>query len=306
MATDATGTPTSPDGIPTYNTSVDAPSGLGANAIVAAIQTALVNRILKPLGILTGEFPVYNGTTFDRSTTTRPSASSLGTGTPDATKFLRGDGAWTVPTVAGSLVGVQVLAGSGTYTPTAGTTRVWVECVGGAGAGGGCPAVAGAYAGGGGGAGAYAASLLTSGFSGAAYSVGAGGTGTTGAGGNGGDTTWGTTVIVAKGGTGAAVAVASTDAAGGAGGLASGCTGQLKIDGQDGDRSTLAGGSKGGGSGGDSMKGFGARMFNIANANGLAGKGFGGGGSGVLDASSGVARTGGNGSAGTIIVWEFA
>jgi hypothetical protein len=44
MATDATGTPTSPDSIPTYNTSVDAPSGLGFNAAMTAIQTALSAR----------------------------------------------------------------------------------------------------------------------------------------------------------------------------------------------------------------------------------------------------------------------
>lgn len=45
MATDATGTVTSPDSIPTYNTAVDAPSGNGFNAAMAAIQTALSNRL---------------------------------------------------------------------------------------------------------------------------------------------------------------------------------------------------------------------------------------------------------------------
>jgi hypothetical protein len=59
MATDATGTPTSPDNIPTYNVSADAPSGLGFNAAMAAIQTALSARVDKPAGIATGEVPLH-------------------------------------------------------------------------------------------------------------------------------------------------------------------------------------------------------------------------------------------------------
>lgn len=45
MATDATGTPTNPDNIPTYNTAADPPSGKGFNAAMAAIQAALLNRL---------------------------------------------------------------------------------------------------------------------------------------------------------------------------------------------------------------------------------------------------------------------
>lgn len=41
MAIDATGTPSSPDNIPTYNTGGDAPSGKGLNNIVAQIQALL-------------------------------------------------------------------------------------------------------------------------------------------------------------------------------------------------------------------------------------------------------------------------
>lgn len=71
MATDATGATTSPDGIPTYNTSVDAPSGLGFNAAMAQIQVALSARVNKPAGIVSGEVPVHNGTTFVRSSVTK-------------------------------------------------------------------------------------------------------------------------------------------------------------------------------------------------------------------------------------------
>lgn len=52
---DATGTPTSPDSIPTYNTAADAPSGLGFNSAMAAIQTALSARVLKSLFTTAGD-----------------------------------------------------------------------------------------------------------------------------------------------------------------------------------------------------------------------------------------------------------
>jgi hypothetical protein len=85
MATDATGTPTSPDNIPTYNTAVDAPSGLGFNAAMAAIQTALNTRIATPAGILNGEIPVWNGSTWVRSS--QFTGNTIG-------KVARGDGTW--------------------------------------------------------------------------------------------------------------------------------------------------------------------------------------------------------------------
>jgi hypothetical protein len=95
LATDATGTPTSPDSIPKYNTAVDAPSGLGFNAAMDQIQVALTARASKPAGIVSGEVPVWNGSAWVRSSVTNIGAASLGSGTPDATKALRGDGTWT-------------------------------------------------------------------------------------------------------------------------------------------------------------------------------------------------------------------
>lgn len=112
MATDATGTPTSPDSIPTYNTAVDAPSGDGFNAAMAAIQTALSARTSKPSGIASGEVPVWNGSAWVRSSVTNVGATSLGSGTPDATKYLRGDATW------------QTLGVWASYTPTWTTTGV--------------------------------------------------------------------------------------------------------------------------------------------------------------------------------------
>lgn len=77
MATDATGTPTSPDSIPKYNTSVDAPSGIGFNGAMDAIQIALSARVSKPSGIVSGEAPVWNGSAWVRSTTTQISSTSI-------------------------------------------------------------------------------------------------------------------------------------------------------------------------------------------------------------------------------------
>jgi hypothetical protein len=62
LATDATGTPTSPDGIPKYNTGVDSPSGKGLNAIVDAIQTALNGRV-GLTGPANFDVPIYDSGT---------------------------------------------------------------------------------------------------------------------------------------------------------------------------------------------------------------------------------------------------
>jgi hypothetical protein len=61
MATDATGTPTSPDSIPKYNTAVDAPSGKGFNAAMDAIQVALSARVLKSLVTTAGDLLIATG-----------------------------------------------------------------------------------------------------------------------------------------------------------------------------------------------------------------------------------------------------
>lgn len=59
MPTDATGTPTSL-GIPTYNTSVDAPSGLGFNAAMASIDALIAARQL-PTATGSNKVPVWTG-----------------------------------------------------------------------------------------------------------------------------------------------------------------------------------------------------------------------------------------------------
>jgi len=71
MATDRTGTLTSL-GIQKYNTSADAPSGLGFNGALDDIDALLAARVTKPAGIVSGEVPVWNGTTWVRSSALAP------------------------------------------------------------------------------------------------------------------------------------------------------------------------------------------------------------------------------------------
>jgi hypothetical protein len=108
---------------------VDAPSGLGSNAQMDAIDTLIAARIGKPSGIVSGEVPVWNGSGWDRSSVTKIGTGSLSgypwhysdlvltaalqdgdiavgqnlkklaavTGTPSGAKFLRDDGSWSLP-----------------------------------------------------------------------------------------------------------------------------------------------------------------------------------------------------------------
>lgn len=103
MALDATGAATSPDAIPTYNTAVDAPSGKGLNAIVAAIQTALSARVSAPAGIASGEAVIWNGTTWVRSSVTKLGVGSVAPSgaNGDVLTTVAGAAAWAAPTSTG-------------------------------------------------------------------------------------------------------------------------------------------------------------------------------------------------------------
>jgi hypothetical protein len=118
MATDATGVPTSL-GIPKVDPAADAPSGLGTNASMDSIDALLLQRVLKPAGVVSGEVPVWNGTTWVRSSATNVAPSSLGSGSPSVSTYLRGDGTWAplaIPRVYVTKSAVQTLT---TSTPTA-------------------------------------------------------------------------------------------------------------------------------------------------------------------------------------------
>ena len=230
-----------------------------------------------------------------------------------ATEYLDGTGNYSTPGAgSGSLLNVQYLTSGTTYTPTTGTQIIIIEMVGGGGGGGGVTgATSNAAAGGGGGSGGYLRKMIT-GFSGTAtYAIGSGGSGganTGGVGSSGGATTftynsvtytanggggapgeqYGTAAALVSGGAGAAVSTnGDVNGGGSQGGWAQRISGTLAVSG--------AGAGTVFGSGGNGL---------VGQANGSNGKGYGGGGSGAM--STGSAYTGGSGTQGIIIVWEFS
>lgn len=218
----------------------------------------------------------------------------------------------------GTFLNRQVLtAASGTYIPTPGTKSVRLQMVGGGGAGGGVSdAAAGTAAGAGGNSGWYVEKFIVNGgvgygyITGGAFTCGAGGTGGTGTGPTGGDTTVviGGILFNAKGGTGGGamthvgagaifVPVPSAPAAGTLGGDIVRCD-----TGQNGFVQGVSWAI--GGSGGSGHLGQGGLM-RTSSGNGNSAAGNGGGGAGAVDGAS-ATRTGGNGSAGIIIIDEYA
>lgn len=123
MATDATGAPTS-KGIPKYNTSVDAPSGLGFNAAMDAIDALLDDYVQTPAGIATGEGLVWNGTAWVRSSATKLNISSLED--PGSDKVIGSSGGAAAAIIpAGTIMAEQIV------TTEPGTTGVTVTTSGG-------------------------------------------------------------------------------------------------------------------------------------------------------------------------------
>lgn len=218
------------------------------------------------------------------------------------------------------------------WTKPAGVTQVKVECWGGGGSGGG--ATVNGTGGSGGGGGGYARSefIYPSAQQSISYSIGAGGTGGTGNGTAGGDTTWDTSVVIARGG-GAGLVTNSVDSGpnrGFGGGVDVSNVGTIIYTGGDGTvgfavnslgiTSNFGAGGGGAGStgpGGDadgndfSLLGGVGTADNGGNGGngstsgvnfvGLPGSNYGGGGSGANKAS-GANKNGGNGAPGLIRV----
>ena len=214
--------------------------------------------------------------------------------------------------------------GAGSWTKPDGVTSVTVECWGGGGAGGGATNNPGAGAGGGGGQYAKSALTYSSATENISYNVGTGGIASTTAGGSGGDSTWATTVVIAKGGTGGeANAVPNSFIAGGEGNIA-GSVGDTIYFGGNGRGASMTAidpipisGEGGGGAGstesgtsatfgvvgvgGFEFGGNGGTGFN--NVSGVGGPGlvYGGGGGGGC-ATTNTDRAGGSGAQGLIRV----
>jgi len=226
-------------------------------------------------------------------------------------------------TSTGNLLGYQTFCasgctqtiaggGTGTYTPTSGTTQIIAACHAGGGGGGASAAASDITAAGGGGEGELVIKHIT-GISGTyTIAIGAGGTaGSTGptAGGAGGDSTFATTTLVAKGGSGGAASTAQGSWAGGAGGT--GGTGDIKIKGARGNNGqstnniaaiglSIALGGFGGGEGGGSGQNAGSGGTITSTA------GVMGGGGGGASSLGGVAASGQAGGAGYCTIQEFS
>lgn len=195
----------------------------------------------------------------------------------------------------GNLVGVVVISASGTYTPSAGVTKAYVEAVGAGGGGRGPSGTSGSsgLAAGGGGAGGYSAKLIDlTGVSSVSVTIGAGGSGGAAGGTNGssgGTTSFGAYLNATGGGLGSN--------SGGSGGVGSG--GDVNASGQPGGHRQSSEAQAYSGHGGTShFSGGGVGAAGVAAAGGAGLYGSGGGGG----YNNGA---GGKGGDGLVIVWEY-
>lgn len=213
---------------------------------------------------------------------------------------------------------VQVFTGSGTYTPSPGMIKCWIEVWAGGGGSAGAPAtgVGQISFGNGGGGGGYAAGLFTAATIGASQvvTVGAVGTaGTAGAVGGAGGTSSVGALISATGGLGGAtvgpfssgILINVTGSAGGVGSngsiqLTGGQAGIMNYSGTSSGQITVCSGGAGakGSAGGAGASNFVSFAGNVGNTPG------GGASGGVIQAST-AAQVGKNGGAGLIIITEY-
>lgn len=215
----------------------------------------------------------------------------------------------------GTLLNVQVFATPGvfTYTPVAGTRQIEIEiCAGGGGgAGARATAVSQTSVGAGGGAGGYSRGIASTGFAGATVTVGAGGAAGlgagAGAGGNGGASSFGSLLSAAGGGGGGVLGPSGAPlyAVGGSGGAGAG--GFINSGGNSGmTHVAYSNNNAFDGHGGASYFGAGGyRGGTGGNGSAGAAPGSGGGGS-VVAENTAVARNGGAGAPGIVIIREFA
>ena len=222
-----------------------------------------------------------------------------------------GGAGWRRHALAGGLIAIRAFGATTTYTPTPGTASVEVTVVGGGGGGGGTVAMGASQfgAGGGGGSGGWATSHITSGFSGATITIGAGGAGGAGVlGATGGTTSFGGS-LSANGGTGGAVGAAIAGGncqVGGSGGAASGGNVVSTTGAGGGAGVAFSNGNQLSGQGGSTPYGAGGASRNANTNPGIQASGAGGGGGGAVGQSGAAAQTGGNGSNGVVIVREYA
>ena len=224
-------------------------------------------------------------------------------------------GAGWISARAGRLLDIRIFtSGSGTYTQAAGVNSVLVLAKGGGGGGGGAPVTSSSQGavGGGGGSGSFAIARFTTGFSSAAYSVGAGGSvGLGSAGGTGGATTFISSAQLdvpggVGGSLGAVTTTSNTTNQGGGGAAPTGSGVLIGVPGSNGLIGVVLSPTNlysGGGAPGV----FGmATSPTSSSGNNVNAGGYGSGGGGSASYNSSTATAGGTGSAGFLIVLGFS
>ena len=307
----------------------DATSGkLLQNSGVTISDTADVEGVktLAVSGATSGALTIQPSATTATYSLTLPAAQGA------ASSFLGNDGtgllSWLAIAGAGPVIkGLQVITASGTYTPTAGTTRALVYATGAGGSGGGVTATPNnAASSGGDGAGTYVGLFAIDDTNTGTVTIGVGGTGGTGAGANGTSTTFlfpatGTPsgTITGNFGRGGTADTSSADEqftpniAADAGGSATAINavflGGYSIEGTHGTYGlTIAPDYGISGAGGRSFFADGGRAYAINNTNsrinGTVG-GTGAGGGGAIQTNGSQTGTGGNGGSGQVLVIEL-
>lgn len=211
----------------------------------------------------------------------------------------------------------QIFTADGTYTPTTGCKAVRIRLVGGGGGGGGGQGAGSSVAlGGGGASGAYIEKWIDpnpgAAITGGAVTIGAAGSAGTGssasAGGTGGDTSVvvQTVTYTAKGGTGGSgMASGSSLITAGRGQVQTGSTSADFESGEPGSAGIRLSGTQGSpGNGGSNPLGAGGAGNDSVNTAGDDARGYGGGGGGGTATSSNA--NGGAGTAGVVIIEEYA
>lgn len=212
----------------------------------------------------------------------------------------------------------QIFTATGTYTPSAGVVAAIAECIAAGGGGGGTPATAASgngqcAAAGGGGGGGFSSSLILSPTS-QTVTIGTGGAGGIGNnnGSAGGNTSFGS-LVIAEGGQGGAKGIVDigtfpdTSASASRGGLGANGTGDVKIDGGNGQGGMMYSVvMPSSGDGGEAARGAGRRTGSTGGTfAGNPGRIYGGGGTGASATTSAAAQTGGAGANGICIVTEY-
>jgi hypothetical protein len=304
-----TGTPAAPTASPGTSTTQVANTEFVAAADIAerTATATLANKTLTTPVLTTPKVDVINENTSDVGVTVdgvllkdgSVASSALGSGTPSASTFLRGDRTW-----ASGLgeANVQTFNSSGTWTKPIAGTMARIQVWGGGGGAGRVPVVGQSYGGGGGGGYSELVVPLSTLAASETVTVGAGGagrTGSTGPGTAGGNSSFGS-LVIGYGGGGARLDIYNQNFGGGGGGTLSAGSGSTEGLGRSENKFWGGGtGTSNRTTASSTFGGGGGASGQIAGGNGLSLYGGNGGDqnqAGVQPGGGGGANTAGNGN----------